>query len=167
MASNHCFNETLFDYFAAVRGRVAAGIKRFKLHVTRAFTHRYAADPIPLEYQPDYNESRDGLKALGAKQHHNINLARAEITLTENLDSISTAVLALSAVMGSRYVAALPAATAQQITNAAAAYRVAAAAGARGVIALIDDSAGAATLPAATIFYFYQKAQQVRQEANI
>ncbi|MFQ1680884.1 tape measure protein [Pantoea dispersa] len=98
----------------------------------------------------------------------------AVITLTENLDSISTAVLAVSAVMGSRYVGALAAATAQQIANAAAAYRVAtaqgamtaAAAGARGVMALIGGPAGAATLAAAAIFYFYQKAQQARQEAN-
>ncbi|WP_311791736.1 MULTISPECIES: tape measure protein [Pantoea] len=98
----------------------------------------------------------------------------AVITLTENLDSISTAVLAASAVMGSRYVGALAAATAQQIANAAAAYRVAtaqgamaaAAAGARGVMALIGGPAGAATLAAAAIFYFYQKAQQARQEAN-
>ncbi len=98
----------------------------------------------------------------------------AVITLSENLDSISTAVLAVSAVMGSRYVGALAAATAQQIANAAAAYRMAAAqgamsaaaAGARGVMALIGGPAGAATLAAAAIFYFYQKAQQARQEAN-
>ncbi|TKJ94573.1 tape measure protein [Erwinia persicina] len=98
----------------------------------------------------------------------------AVITLSENLDSISTAILTVSAVMGSRYVGALAAATAQQIANAAAAYRVAAAqgamsaaaAGARGILALIGGPAGAATLAAAAIFYFYQKAQQARQEAN-
>ncbi len=85
----------------------------------------------------------------------------AVITLTENLDSISIAVLAVSAVMGSRYVGTLAAATAQQIANAAAAYRVAAAqgamsaaaAGARCVMALIGGPTGAATLAAAAIFY--------------
>ena len=97
----------------------------------------------------------------------------AVITLSENLDLISTAVLAVSAVMGSRYVGALAAATAEQIANAAAAYRAAtaqgamaaAAAGARSMLALIGGPAGAATLAAAAIFYFYQKAQQAKQES--
>ncbi|MDF7784137.1 tape measure protein [Pantoea stewartii] len=97
----------------------------------------------------------------------------AVITLSENLELVSTAILAVSAVMGSRYVGALAAATAGQITNAAAAYRAAtaqgamsaAAAGARSMLALIGGPAGAATLAAAAIFYFYQKAQQAKQES--
>ncbi|WP_075180623.1 tape measure protein [Pantoea sp. 1.19] len=97
----------------------------------------------------------------------------AVITLSENLELVSTAILAVSAVMGSRYVGALAAATAGQIANAAAAYRAAAAqgamsaaaAGARSMLALIGGPAGAATLAAAAIFYFYQKAQQAKQES--
>lgn len=72
-------NEYQFDYLCRiVRGRDAAGMKRLKLDVTKAFAHRRAAEPIRREYLPGYHESRDGLKALGAKQHHYINLARAE-----------------------------------------------------------------------------------------
>ncbi|MDH2123784.1 Rha family transcriptional regulator [Pantoea brenneri] len=72
-------NEHQFDYLCRiVRGRDAAGMKRLKLDVTKAFAQRRAAEPIRREYLPGYHESRDGLKALGAKQHHYINLARAE-----------------------------------------------------------------------------------------
>lgn len=98
----------------------------------------------------------------------------AVITLSENLDVVSTVILSITAIMGSRYVGALAAATAAQISNAAAAYRVAAAQGAmgaaaniaRGAMALIGGPAGVATLAAAAIFYFYQRAQQAKQEAN-
>ncbi len=98
----------------------------------------------------------------------------AVITLSENLDVVSTVILSVTAIMGSRYVGALAAATAAQISNAAAAYRVAAAHGAmgaaaniaRGALALIGGPAGVATLAAAAIFYFYQRAQQAKQEAN-
>jgi len=97
----------------------------------------------------------------------------AVITLSENLEIVSRAILAVSAVMGSRYVGALAAATAGQIANAAAAYSAAtaqgamsaAAAGARSMLALIGGPAGAATLAAAAVFYFYQKAQQAKQES--
>jgi tape measure domain-containing protein len=98
----------------------------------------------------------------------------AVITLSENLDVVSTVILSVTAIMGSRYVGALAAATAAQISNAAAAYRVAAAQGAmgaaaniaRGAMALIGGPAGVATLAASAIFYFYQRAQQAKQEAN-
>lgn len=98
----------------------------------------------------------------------------AVITLSENLDVVSTVILSITAIMGSRYVGALAAATAAQISNAAAAYRVAAAQGAmgaaaniaRGAMALIGGPAGVATLAASAIFYFYQRAQQAKQEAN-
>ncbi|WP_313611672.1 Rha family transcriptional regulator [Pantoea piersonii] len=75
----YLLNETQFDYLCRiVRGRDAAGMKRLKLEVTKAFAHRRAAEPIRREYLPGYHESRDGLKALGAKRHHYINLAHAE-----------------------------------------------------------------------------------------
>lgn len=98
----------------------------------------------------------------------------AVITLSENLDVVSTVILSVTAIMGSRYVGALAAATATQISNAAAAYRAAAAQGAmgaaaniaRGAMALIGGPAGVATLAASAIFYFYQRAQQAKQEAN-
>lgn len=95
------------------------------------------------------------------------------VTLSENLEVVSAVILSVTAIMGSRYVGALAAATAAQISNAAAAYRVASAQGAmgvasgiaRGAMALIGGPAGAATLAAAAIFYFYQKSQQAKQEA--
>ncbi|WP_286863280.1 MULTISPECIES: tape measure protein [Pantoea] len=98
----------------------------------------------------------------------------AVITLSQNLDVVSTVILSVTAIMGSRYVGALAAATAAQIANAAAAYRAAAAQGAmgvaataaRGALALVGGPAGAAALAASAIFYFYQKAQQAKQEAN-
>lgn len=97
----------------------------------------------------------------------------AVITLSNNLDMVSAVVLAITAVMGSRFVGALTAATASQIANAAAAYRLAAAQGAvavasaaaRGALSLLGGAGGAATLAATAIFYFYQKTQQARQEA--
>ena len=98
----------------------------------------------------------------------------AVITLSENLDVVSTVILAVTAVMGSRYVAALVLATQKQLTLAASAYSAAtaqgalsaASAGLRCVMALVGGPAGFATLAAAAIFYFYQKAQQAKQEAN-
>jgi tape measure domain-containing protein len=98
----------------------------------------------------------------------------AVITLSENLDVISTVLIAVTAVMGSRYVGALVLATQKQIALAASAYNAAAAQGAlsvasaglRGAMALVGGPAGVATLAAAAIFYFYQKAQQAKQEAN-
>lgn len=98
----------------------------------------------------------------------------AVITLSENLETVSAIVLTVTAFMGSRYVGALAAATAAQIANAAAAYRNAAAQGAmgaaataaRGALALVGGPAGAAALAASAIFYFYQKAQEAKQEAN-
>lgn len=98
----------------------------------------------------------------------------AVITLSENLDVISTVLIAVTAVMGSRYVAALVLATQKQLALAASAYNAAAAQGAlsvasaglRGAMALVGGPAGVATLAAAAIFYFFQKAQQAKQEAN-
>ena len=98
----------------------------------------------------------------------------AVVTLSENLDVVSTVILAVTAVMGSRYVAALALATQKQLALAASAYSAAtaqgvlsaASAGLRGVMSLVGGPAGVATLAAAAIFYFYQRAQQARQEAN-
>jgi len=98
----------------------------------------------------------------------------AVVTLSENLDVVSTVILAVTAVMGSRYVAALALATQKQLSLAASAYNAATAQGAlaaassglRGVMALVGGPAGVATLAAAAIFYFFQRAQQAKQEAN-
>ncbi|EKZ3298415.1 hypothetical protein WJV12_005480, partial [Salmonella enterica] len=76
-------NELQFDFLCRViRGRSAEHMNQFKLDVTKAFSKRRAAEPVRREYLPGYHESRDSLKALGAKQHHFINLARAENRLT-------------------------------------------------------------------------------------
>lgn len=98
----------------------------------------------------------------------------AVVTLSENLDVVSTVILAVTAVMGSRYVAALALATQKQLSLAASAYNAATAQGAlaaassglRGAMALVGGPAGVATLAAAAIFYFFQRAQQAKQEAN-
>lgn len=95
------------------------------------------------------------------------------ITVSENLDIVSAIIGTVAAVMGSRYVGALVTSTAAQIQSAAAAYRLAAAQGevavasklASGALALVGGPAGAATLAAAAIFYFFQKSQQAKQEA--
>lgn len=94
----------------------------------------------------------------------------AIITLSENLSAVSNVILAISAVIGSRYVSALTAATAATIANTAAAVRAAIAQGslrAALVAALtpLGGLVGAATLASAAIFYFYQRAQQAKQEA--
>ncbi|MBN5380649.1 tape measure protein, partial [Serratia marcescens] len=94
----------------------------------------------------------------------------AIITLSENLTAVSNVILAISAVIGSRYVSALTAATAATIANTAAAVRAAIAQGslrAALVAALtpLGGLVGAATLASAAIFYFYQRAQQAKQEA--
>ncbi|NKG32498.1 tape measure protein [Erwinia rhapontici] len=98
----------------------------------------------------------------------------AVVTLSENLDVVSTVILAVTAVMGSRYVAALVLATQKQLALAASSYSAATAQGAlaaassglRGAMALVGGPAGVATLAATAIFFFYQKAQQAKQEAN-
>lgn len=98
----------------------------------------------------------------------------AVVTLSENLDAVSTVILAVTSVMGSRYVAALVLATQKQLALAASAYNAATAQGAlaaassglRGAMALVGGPVGVATLAATAIFFFYQKAQQAKQEAN-
>ncbi|MGE6467982.1 tape measure protein [Serratia proteamaculans] len=94
----------------------------------------------------------------------------AIITLSENLTSVSNVILAISAVIGSRYVSALTAATLATVANTVAATRAAIAQGslrAALVAALtpLGGLVGAATLASAAIFYFYQRAQQAKQEA--
>ncbi|SPZ52579.1 Phage-related minor tail protein [Serratia quinivorans] len=94
----------------------------------------------------------------------------AIITLSENLTAVSNVILAISAVIGSRYVSALTAATLATVANTVAATRAAIAQGslrAALVAALtpLGGLVGAATLASAAIFYFYQRAQQAKQEA--
>lgn len=92
------------------------------------------------------------------------------ISLSENLTAVSNVILAISAVIGSRYVSALTAATAATIANTAASIRAAIAQGslrAALIAALtpLGGLVGAATLASAAIFYFYQRAQQAKQES--
>ncbi|BEL80149.1 hypothetical protein SM12BL3_14560 [Serratia marcescens] len=94
----------------------------------------------------------------------------AIITLSENLSAVSNVILAISAVIGSRYVSALTAATAATIANTAAAVRAAIAQGSLrsallAALTPLGGLVGAATLASAAIFYFYQRAQQAKQEA--
>lgn len=95
------------------------------------------------------------------------------VTLSENLDSVSTVVIAVAAVIGSRYVAALTMAAASQLKFAATAFTAstslsafgAATGVARSALALVGGPIGAATLAASAIFYFYQKAQEAKKAA--
>ncbi|MBH3004150.1 tape measure protein [Serratia nevei] len=92
------------------------------------------------------------------------------ISLSENLTAVSNVILAISAVIGSRYVSALTAATVATIANTAASIRAAMAQGslrAALIAALtpLGGLVGAATLASAAIFYFYQRAQQAKQES--
>lgn len=95
------------------------------------------------------------------------------VTLSENLDSVSTVVIAVAAVIGSRYVAALTMAAASQLKVAATAFTAstslsafgAATGVARSALALVGGPIGAATLAASAIFYFYQKAQEAKKAA--
>ncbi|EMH4108144.1 TPA: tape measure protein [Serratia marcescens] len=94
----------------------------------------------------------------------------AIITLSENLTAVSNVILAISAVIGSRYVSALTAATAATIANTAAAVRAAIAQGSLrsallAALTPLGGLVGAATLASAAIFYFYQRAQQAKQES--
>lgn len=76
-------NSDQFDYMCRiVRGRDNERMNRFRLDVTKAFAKRRADEPVRREYLPGYHESRNGMKALGAKRHHYINLARAENRIT-------------------------------------------------------------------------------------
>ena len=71
---SYLLNELQLDYMLRiVRGRDNERINRFKLDVTKAFAKRRAVEPVRREYLPGYHESRDSLKALGAKRHHYIN----------------------------------------------------------------------------------------------
>lgn len=89
------------------------------------------------------------------------------------IDALSIAAGIVAAVMASRYVGAMYDATKENVRHAASAYRVAAAQGAMAAatragsfaLSLVGGPAGAATLAATAIFYFYQKSQQARQEA--
>ncbi|MDC9603500.1 hypothetical protein [Xenorhabdus griffiniae] len=72
-------NENQFDFMCRlVRGRNHDLMVQFKLDVTKAFAKKRAAEPIRREYLPNYHESRDALRDLGAERHHYINLARTE-----------------------------------------------------------------------------------------
>ncbi|HBL7239212.1 TPA: tape measure protein [Serratia liquefaciens] len=95
------------------------------------------------------------------------------ITLSENLDIVAQVIGSVAAIVGTRYAAALTLAVAGQVRLAATAFAAstslsafgAAAALARGALALIGGPAGAAVLAASAIFYFYQKAKEARQAA--
>ncbi|MEL5331712.1 tape measure protein [Serratia ureilytica] len=94
----------------------------------------------------------------------------AIITMSENLSAVSNVILAISAVIGSRYVSALTAATAATIANTAATVRAAIAQGSLrsallAALTPLGGLVGAATLASAAIFYFYQRAQQAKQES--
>ncbi|MEQ1969119.1 hypothetical protein ABLA30_19455, partial [Xenorhabdus nematophila] len=56
------------------------------LDVTKAFAKKRAAEPIRREYLPNYHESRDALRDLGAERHHYIHLARTENRFAGLLD---------------------------------------------------------------------------------
>lgn len=72
-------NENQFDFMCRiVRGRDHEKMTQFKLDVTKAFSKKRAAEPIRREYLPNYHESRDALRDLGAERHHYIILARTE-----------------------------------------------------------------------------------------
>ncbi|HEI8866081.1 TPA: tape measure protein [Serratia odorifera] len=95
------------------------------------------------------------------------------ISLSENLDTVAAIIGSVSAIVGTRYAAALTLAVAGQVRLAATAFAAstslsafgAAAAVARGALALIGGPAGAAVVAASAIFYFYQKAQEARKAA--
>lgn len=72
-------NENQFDFMCRIiRGRDHEKMTQFKLDVTKAFSKKRAAEPIRREYLPNYHESRDALRDLGAERHHYIILARTE-----------------------------------------------------------------------------------------
>ncbi|HAT4916153.1 TPA: tape measure protein [Serratia marcescens] len=95
------------------------------------------------------------------------------ITLSENLDVVAKVIVSVAAIVGTRYAAALTLAVAGQVKLGATAFAAstslsafgAAAALARGALALIGGPAGAAVLAASAIFYFYQRAKEARQAA--
>lgn len=95
------------------------------------------------------------------------------VTLSENLDAVSTVVIAVAAVIGSRYVAALTMAAASQLKVAATAFTAstklsafgAATSFASKALSLVGGPVGFATLAASAIFFFYQKAQEAKRAA--
>ncbi|OTA13959.1 hypothetical protein Xvie_04104 [Xenorhabdus vietnamensis] len=83
----YLLNENQFDFMCRlVRGRDHDLMVHFKLDVTKAFAKKRAAEPIRREYLPNYHESRDALRDLGAERHHYINLARTENRFAGLLD---------------------------------------------------------------------------------
>ncbi|QTL41121.1 Rha family transcriptional regulator [Xenorhabdus budapestensis] len=83
----YLLNENQFDFICRiVRGRNHEQMTQFKLDVTKAFSKKRAAEPIRREYLPNYHESRDALRDLGAERHHYINLARTENRFAGLLD---------------------------------------------------------------------------------
>ncbi|STQ70185.1 tape measure protein [Hafnia alvei] len=95
------------------------------------------------------------------------------VTLSENLDAVSTVVIAVAAVIGSRYVAALTMAAASQLKVAATAFTASTSLSAFGAatsfaskaLSLVGGPVGFATLAASAIFFFYQKAQEAKRAA--
>jgi tape measure domain-containing protein len=98
----------------------------------------------------------------------------AIITLSENIDKVGAIIATVAAVIGSRYVGALTMAVAANVKLAATSYQVASAQGAlavaskaaSGALALIGGPVGAAMLAGIAVFYFFQQAQQAKDEAN-
>ncbi|MDX7990117.1 Rha family transcriptional regulator [Xenorhabdus littoralis] len=83
----YLLNESQFDFMCRlVRGRNPDKMIQFKLDVTKAFAKKRVAEPIRREYLPNYHESRDALRDLGAERHHYINLARTENRFAGLLD---------------------------------------------------------------------------------
>jgi len=101
--------------------------------------------------------------ALAQAEYNVAKGSAAEAFALENLTAIKSTAISQSALYAE---AQLAQAAAQNTASAAAAAATTTIGGlARGALSLIGGPAGAAVLAGAAIFYFYQKAQQAKQES--
>ncbi|PHM56864.1 anti-repressor protein [Xenorhabdus stockiae] len=78
----YLLNENQFDFMCRlVRGRDHELMVHFKLDVTKAFAKKRAVEPIRREYLPNYHESRDALRDLGAERRRSAERHRTKCSV--------------------------------------------------------------------------------------
>lgn len=150
---------------AATAARVSDAIAANAQAASTANASVAAATAATITARKALLDKESALSALALAQAE-YNVAKgsaAEAFALENLTAIKSTAISQSALYAEAQIAQ---AAAQNTASAAAAAATTTIGGlARGALSLIGGPAGAAVLAGAAIFYFYQKAQQAKQES--
>ncbi|QXX82960.1 phage tail tape measure protein [Providencia sp. R33] len=168
-----------------VKKLAADGKISFKLFADAVMAAKDAnnalADSMDNTVADGFTRVTNSAKAYYGEMNQNLGITRSISAglaiLSDNFGSVSTVLTGIIGIGAARYFGGLSTSiflttkdvisnTAATYANAAAQSRLAAAASlAKGALGLVGGPAGAAMLAAGAIFYFYQKAEQAKEEA--